>query len=110
MQIRDRALRGTAAAYQLWGGVYMMLAFILLIRALHVWNQMNGQPFGQHQLFEIGLELTFYPAPLLLGCAFRKLMRIELSKSLLSQRTYKICNYWIAKVLILAYIAMVLQN
>ena len=108
MRSRDRALRGTAAAPELWGGVYMMLAFVLLSRALHIWNQMNGQSFGQHQLFEIGLELTFYPAPLLLGSAFRKLMRIELSKSLLSQRTYKICNYWIAKVLILAYIAMVL--
>jgi len=86
----------------------MMLAFVLLSRALHLWNQMKGQPVDQHELFEIGLELVFYPAPLLLGNAFRKLMRIELSKSLLSQRSYKICNYWIAKVLILAYIAMVL--
>ncbi|HUD14502.1 MAG TPA: hypothetical protein VMQ56_12690 [Terracidiphilus sp.] len=108
MQSRDRALRGTAAAYQLWGGVYMMLAFVLLTRALHVWNQMKGQPVGQHELFEIGLELVFYPAPLLLGNAFRKLMRGELRKSVINQRTYKICNYWIAKVLIIAYIAMVL--
>jgi hypothetical protein len=108
MQIRDRALRGTAAAPELWGGVYMMLAFVLLSRALHMWSQLNGQSIDRHQWFEIGLELTFYPAPLLLGNAFRKMMRVELSKNLVSQRTYKICNFWTAKVLMLAYIAMVL--
>jgi hypothetical protein len=108
MQIRDRALRGTAAAPELWGGVYMMLVFVLLTRALHSWTTLKGQPLGGPQLFEIGLELVFYPAPVLLGCSFRKLMRGELRKNVINQRTFKICNYWIAKVLILGYIAMVL--
>jgi len=108
MQSRDRALRGTAAAPELWGGVYMMLAFVLLTRALRTWNSLKGQSIGEPQLFEVGLELVFCPAPLLLGSAFRKLMRGELRKNVINQRTFKICNYWIAKVLILAYIAMVL--
>jgi hypothetical protein len=108
MQSRDHALRGTAAAPELWGGVYMMLAFVLLTRALHTWSSLKGQPVDGQHLFEIGLELVFYPAPLLLGSAFRKLMRGELRKNVINQRTYKICNYWTAKVLILAYIAMVL--
>jgi hypothetical protein len=108
MQNRDRALRGTAAAPELWGGVYMMLIFVILSRALHAWTRMEGQPIDWHQMVEFGAELLFCPAPLLLGNAFRKLMRIELSKNLVSQRTYKICNFWTAKVLMIAYIAMVL--
>jgi hypothetical protein len=36
------------------------------------------------------------------------LIRTERNYNRLSQRAYKVCNFWLAKVLIIAYIAMVL--
>jgi hypothetical protein len=108
MQGTDSALRGTAATPELWGGVYMMLVFALLSRGLHAWETYGGQPFGWEQGLAISVELIFCPAPLLMGLAFRRLVKNELRKNLLNSRTYKIVNFWIAQLLILTYIAMVL--
>jgi hypothetical protein len=45
--------------------------------------------------------------PLLLGEAFRKVLKRELNKGLLSARTYEICDYWIANLLMLVYAGMI---
>ena len=108
MQSNDRALRGTGAAPELWGAVYMMLVFALLSRAVHAWMQYSGQPFGWEQGLAVGFEILLCPAPMLMGLAFRKRMKSELSGNQLSQRTFKICNFWIPQLVILAYITMVI--
>jgi hypothetical protein len=36
------------------------------------------------------------------------LIKNELNRNRLSQRAYKVCNFWLAKLLIIAYIAMIL--
>lgn len=107
MESNDSALRGTAATPELWGGVYMMLAFALFARGLHGWERFQGRPMGWQDLLALGVELFLCPAPLLVGIAFRKLIKNELKRSQLSARTFKICNFWIAQLLILAYIAIV---
>ena len=54
MQSNDRALRGTGAAPELWGAVYMMLVFALLSRAIHAWLQYSGQPISWEQAVAVG--------------------------------------------------------
>jgi len=108
MESPDRALRGTAATPELWGAVYMMLVFAVLSRVLRAWLLLEGKPIGWQDVVGLGVSLLVCPAPLLIGRAFRKLLKSEVNKSLLSQRTFKICNFWIAQLLVLAYIALVL--
>ena len=108
MESNDRALKGTAAAPELWGAVYMLLVFALLVRALRAWEQFGGKPIGWQELVEIGVDLLICPAPLLVGIGFRRLVTRELGDSRLNTRTYKICNFRIAQLLVLTYITMVL--
>jgi hypothetical protein len=108
MESKDRALKGTAATPELWGAVYMLLVFAVLVRALHAWERYGGKPIGWQELVEIGVDLLICPAPLLVGIAFRRLVTRELGDSRLNTRTYKICNYRIAELLILTYVSMVL--
>jgi hypothetical protein len=108
MQSNDPVLRGTAATPELWAGVYMMLVFALLSRALHALNKFDGKTIGWQQGVEIAVELLFCPAPLLMGISFRKLIKTELRSNRLSHRAYKVCNFGLAKLLIIAYIAMVI--
>ena len=108
MERRDRALRGTAATPEMWGAVYMMIVFALVARGLHAWEKLAGKPLSWQDAIALGVDLLICPAPLLTGIAFQRLLKSEVSRGLLSQRTYKICNFWIAQLLILAYIALVL--
>jgi hypothetical protein len=108
MQSNDPALRGTAATPELWAGVYMMLVFALLSRALHAVSRWDGKPIDWQQGVTIAVELLFCPAPLLIGMSFRRLIRSEMRCNRISQRAYKVFNFWLAKVLIIAYIAMVI--
>src|ERR1700733_7434213 len=78
MASNDPALRGTAATPELWAGVYMMLVFALLSRSLHALARLEGKSIGWQEGAEIAIELIFCPAPLLMGLAFRKLIRREL--------------------------------
>lgn len=108
MASNDDALRGTAATPELWSAVYMMLVFAILSRALHALPQLKAQPIGWETAIQVGIDLLICPAPLLVGLAFRQRLKSEVSKNLMGLRTYKICNFRIAQLVILAYIAMVL--
>ena len=108
MGSRDRALRGTAATPELWAAVYMMLVFALVARVFHAWEKLGGKPIGWQDAIALGVDLLICPAPLLVGIAFQRLLKSEVNKSLLGQRAYKICNFWIAQLLIFAYITLVL--
>ena len=108
MESNDPALRGTAATPELWAGVYMMLVFALLSRALKAWNRLEGQPIELGQIVQVAIDLLICPAPIFMGIAFRNLVKGEVRKNLVTPRTFKICNFWIAQLLILAYITMVI--
>jgi hypothetical protein len=105
---KDLALKGTAAAPELWGAVYMLLVFAVLVRALRAWERYGAAPIGWQELVTIGVDLLICPAPLLVGLAFRRLVTRELGDSRLNARTYTICNFRIAQLLILTYVSMVL--
>jgi len=108
MQIKDRALKGTAATPELWGAVYMLLVFALLARALRAWERYAGRPLGWQDWIAIGVDLLICPVPLLVAIAFRRLVTRELGNSGINTRTYKMCNYRIAELLVFTYITMVL--
>lgn len=104
----DRAMKGTAATTELWGAVFMMLIFAIAARTFHAWQKLSGQPLSLAEIVPIVVDLLILPVPLVMGFAFRKLLRRELTKSRLNRRAYKICNFWIAQILVLAYVTMVL--
>jgi hypothetical protein len=56
----------------------------------------------------VAIEILALPIPLWMGLAFRKTLKDELDKCLLSDRTYQICDYWIAQLLLLVYICLVI--
>lgn len=108
MESTDSALRGTAATPELWHAVYMMLVFAILARVLHAWPQVTGHPVGWETAVQIAVDVLICPAPLLVGLAFKRRLKSEVSKNLMGPRALKICDYRIAQVVILAYVAMVL--
>jgi hypothetical protein len=108
METNDRALRFTAATPELWGAVYMMLIFTLAARAFHGWERLGGKQLEWPDALVIAVDLLVCPVPLVIGVAFRRLLKKEVHRSLLNSRTYRICNFWIAQILIIAYITMVL--
>lgn len=108
MKSSDSALRGTAATPELWGAAYIMLAFALLSRSLHAWERLAGKNLAWQDALEVAIDILVCPAALWIGLSFQKMLKTELNRNHLNQRTYKICNFWIARVLILAYIAIIL--
>jgi len=108
MESHDHALKGTAATPELWGAVYMMLVFAVLSRSLHAWERLSGKSIGWQEALEVAVDVLVCPAALWIGLSFQTMLKNELNRNNLSQRTFKICNFWIARVLILAYITIVL--
>jgi len=108
MESNDHALKGTAATPELWGAVYMMLVFAVLSRSLHAWERLSGKSIGWQDALEVAVDILVCPAALWIGLSFQTMLKNELNRNNLSQRTFKICNFWLARVLILAYITIVL--
>jgi hypothetical protein len=108
MEPTGYARKATAATPQLWGAVYLMLAFTLGERAFHAWQRLGGKPANWQDSLVICIDLLVCPMPLIMGLTFQRLLRQEVNRSLLDPRTYKFCNFWIAQLLILAYATMVL--
>jgi hypothetical protein len=108
MESKHPAPRGLAATTELWGAVYLMLFFTLAARAFHAWQKLDGKPIGWQDVIPIAIDLLISPAPLLMGFSFQHWLKREVDRSQLSPRTYRICSFWIAQLLVLAYITMVL--
>jgi hypothetical protein len=108
MENDDRALKRFAATPELWGAVYMMLIFTVSERAFHSWQRLAGKPIRWDEAAVVGIDLLVCPVPLLMGLAFRRLLRREARDGLLNARIYRVCNFWIAQLLVLAYVTMVL--
>jgi hypothetical protein len=104
----SRALKGTAATAELWGAVYLMLAFALGERSFHAWQRLGGMPVNWQDGLVVGVHLLVCPVPLLIGICFQRLLKQEEKRSQLHPQTYRRCSFWIAQMLLLAYATMVL--
>jgi amino acid transporter len=108
MESDDGALKGTENAHIMWLLVYMIVVGTFFVQVLHVRELTHARPFSWWDAVNGGLGVLFCLFPLCMGIAFRTLLKGELSKDLLSTRTYKICDLWIPQLLFIAYIAMAL--
>ena len=102
------ALKGTENAGTIWTLLYLIATVELVFRVVDVWFAFHAQPFGWKKPVDLGFEILALPIPLWMGLAFRKTLKNELDKGLLSDRTYQICDCWIAQLLLLVYICMVI--
>ena len=73
----SRALKGTAATAELWGAVYLMLAFALGERSFHAWQRLGGMPANWQDGLVVGVHLLVCPVPLLIGILFQRLLKQE---------------------------------
>jgi hypothetical protein len=103
----DRALKGTQYTWFLWQVVYVSMAFALLIRALNLWGAFLKGSYNWWHAISWGCALLMTAVPLIMGLAFRKVLNGELEKEMLSARTYRICDFWIAQLLLYAYFALI---
>jgi hypothetical protein len=103
----DRALKGTQYTWFLWQVVYVSVAFAFLIRALNLWGAFLTGSYHWWHAVGWGGALLMTAVPLIMGLAFRKVLKGELAKETLNARTYRICDFWIAQLLLYAYIALI---
>ncbi|MGD0628376.1 MAG: hypothetical protein ABR987_03440 [Terracidiphilus sp.] len=87
---------------------YFVAAVALLGLLLHVWDSSHEHPALWMKVFKYGSGAFFAIFTLLLGETFRRVLRQDLAKGLLSARTYEICDYWIASLLLFVYMGMLL--
>jgi len=96
MASEDQALKGTEYTGLIWVSSYVMVAFAFLLRSLHAWDVFHVQPLSWKTSVIPVMGLVLVLSPLLMGLAFRKTLKKELGEDLLSERTYRICDFWIA--------------
>lgn len=108
MEIKDRALQNTEYVGMYWGLVYVSTAASFLRRTENVWTIVHTHPFVWWGVVVIVLELFYCLLPLFLGLAFRKILKKEKDRELLSARTYEICDFRIAQLLLFVYVGMML--
>jgi hypothetical protein len=106
MEKEDRALQGTENAGMFWGVVYFLVFAVLLIRIINIWRAAHSQSFDWAGISENGMNLIYGILPGLVGLMFRKTLKKELNRGMLSDRTYKICNWHIALLLFFTYMGM----
>ncbi|MGA3046244.1 MAG: hypothetical protein ABSD67_06450 [Terracidiphilus sp.] len=104
------ALKGTENAGAIWTLLYLVATVELLFRLVDVWFAFHARPSGWKKPIDLGFEILGLPIPLWMGLAFRRTLKDELDKSLLSERTYQICDYWIAQLLLLIYLCFVVVH
>jgi hypothetical protein len=108
MASEDNALKGTENASTIWKLLYLVAAFGFIFRLSNLWFAFHAQPFSWKKPVDLGFEILALPLPLWMGVGCRRMLNSELDKGMLSDRTYRICDYWIAHLLVSAYICLVL--
>jgi len=77
----------------------------------HVWIAFDVHPFTWKTPIDLCFGILALPIPMIIGLHFRKTLRNELYKDLLSERTYRICDRWISRLLLYVYMGFLLfQN
>ena len=103
----DRALQNTEYAGMYWVIAYLLALVAFLVRASYEWKAAHAHPFEWNDAVLAGMGLIYSFFPVILGLAFRRTLRKERARDLLSERTYSICNFRIAQLLFFAYLGMI---
>jgi hypothetical protein len=108
MEVKDHAMQGTDDARMYWSIVYAFTVLAFLVRATNDWKAARTHPFDWMDTIFIGMGLLYCIIPLILGLAFRRNLKKERDRELLSVRTYAICNIGIAQLLFFVYLGMMI--
>ena len=106
MESEDRELKGTENTGLLWIFIYFMAALAFVALAGNAWVAFDSQPFRWKTVVNFGFKFIVFPVPMMMGISFRGTLKRELDKDLLGERTYRICDLWIAKLLALVYLGL----
>jgi len=107
MESQDRAQKDAENPGLLWALAYFLLAVALLAHASHGWEALHSQPFSWISASDLGLRLLLLPIPLTMGLGFRRTLKNERRKDMLTERTCRICDSWMPQLLIMAYLCLV---
>jgi predicted transporter len=109
MEGKDRAmLQNTEYAGMYWGMVYILTVFAFLVRAANDWKVARNHPPDWLDATMMGMGLLYCLIPLFLGLAFRRALKREMDRDLLSPRTFQICSFRIAMLLIFVYLGIMI--
>ena len=106
MKLEERDLKETEKTRISWAVVYLFAAITLFRRSEHVWDIVYSQSFRTRDVVFAVLGLVFCLFPLLFGLVFRGALKEKLSEDLFNAKTYQFCNYWIATLLYISYVAI----
>jgi hypothetical protein len=106
LKSEDRALQEAEKTRWLWVCVYLFAALAFLKHLSQAWDMIHSQPFSWRLSIDAGFDLIVLSGPLLIGLGFRRTIKNELGKNLLSERTSQVCDDWIALLLYAVYLAI----
>src|SRR5579863_3058791 len=108
MEDKDRAMQNTEYTGMYWDMVYISTALAFVIRAANDWKASRAHPLDWLEAVHIGMGLLYCLLPLFLGLAFRRNLKREMDRDLLSLRTFQICSLRIAMLLFFVYMGMMI--
>src|SRR5271157_5880114 len=107
MASKDQAVKGTDNTGLLWILVYFIAAALFLESVIHTWYAFYVRPFSWENPIDFCFKLLLMPIPLVISLIFRRTLKDELGKEFISERTYRICDYMLAQLLLFTYICLV---
>lgn len=107
MEDEDRALKNTEYAGMYWGLIYALTIINLLVRGASEWKAARIRPFDWMDGSLACMSFLYCLIPLLMGLVLRRTLRKEKDRELLSKRTYDICDFGIAQLLLFVYMGMI---
>jgi predicted histidine transporter YuiF (NhaC family) len=91
------------------GIVYILVAVAFLIRATNDWKVARTHPPDWLDATTMGMGLIYCLLPLIFGLIFRRTLKREMDRNLMSLRTLKLCSFRIAILLFFVYMGMTIS-
>jgi hypothetical protein len=110
MEIEDAALNNTEYARAYWVIDCVFCGVVFLERMLDFWKSVHTAPSDLLGWVPHCLAILYVFFPLLAAYQFRRLLKRESQRELLSARMFAICDWRIAQLLFLAYMGLLIFN
>ena len=110
MDIEEAASNNTQYTGAYWVIDCVFCGEVSLERMFTFWKSAHVVPSDPWGWFQPCLAMVYVFLPLLVGYQFRRLLKRELQKELLSARMFAICDWRIAQLLFLAYMGLLIFN
>jgi hypothetical protein len=91
-----------------WVIDYVLSGAVFLQRAMLLWRPLQNRPIDVLQIVDGGLMMLYCFLPVWAGRSFKRMLKRESENEALSMRTFTICDWRIAQLLLITYLAMLL--